>query len=125
VRFLVIEDENYLAELLQQVLERLGNTCLLANDAEHADRLLGRHPIDALTLDLGMPGRGGLEWLESVASERPELARRTLVITGMQLEREAVERLARCRAGVLAKPFTLDHLHEAVRAQIASAPPRD
>ena len=43
----------------------------------------------------------------------------TLVITGSHLDSTLVERLARCGAGVLTKPFTLDALGEAVRSQIA------
>ena len=125
MKFLVVEDEQYIAELLQQVLERSGNTCILAGSAEQAQQLLGEHAIEALTLDLGIPGQGGLDWLESVARDDPDLARRTLVITGMELQRESVERLARCGAGILAKPFTLDNLHEAVHAQIAHARDHD
>lgn len=125
MRFLVVEDELYIAELLQQVLERLGNTCVLAHDADEARRVLDEHSVEALTLDLGIPGQCGLEWLETVARDDPDLARRTLVITGRELERDSVERLARCGAGVLSKPFTLEGLHEAVNAQIAHAQRRD
>jgi DNA-binding response OmpR family regulator len=125
VKFLVVEEERYIAELLQQVLERLGNTCLLAGTAAQAQQMLGEHAVEALTLDLGMPDQAGLDWLESVARDDPDLARRTLVITGSELERESVERLARCGAGVLAKPFTLDSLQEAVQAQIAHAQAHD
>lgn len=118
VRFLVVEDETYIAELIQVALELWGNSCALAHDAEQADRLLSEQSVEALTVDLGMPGRCGLDWLESVARSQPELARRTLVITGMELRRESVERVARCGAGVLAKPFTLERLRDAVRTQI-------
>lgn len=118
VRVLVVEDEFPIAEMLEKILERLGNRCLRAATTEDAERMLDEAPIDAVTLDLGMPGQGGLPWLESVAESRPDLARRTLVITGQRLDSEAVERLARCGAGVLAKPFTIDHLRDALRCQV-------
>jgi len=118
MNILIIEDESYVADMLRRALEELGNECLWAHDATTAQEMIDEHPVEALTLDLGMPGASGLDWLESVATSRPELAARTLVITGQTLEPEAVQRLARCGAGVLAKPFTLDHLEEAVRAQI-------
>ena len=123
MRILVVEDETYVAELIQQVLERKGMTCLLAENAREADELLGRHAVDAVTLDLGMPGRPGVDWLEQVADNRPDLARKTLVITGLDLDPDLVERLACCGAGILAKPFTLDGLDDAIRSQIAR--PRD
>lgn len=115
---LVVEDEVAVAEMIRRSLEELGNSCVVARDAEDADRVLASTDVEAVTLDLGMPGRGGLNWLESVARARPELARRTLVITGMYLEPESIGRLARCGAGILSKPFTLEHLADAVHAQL-------
>ena len=118
MKVLVVEDEELVAELLQRMLESMGNDCLLAADAEQADQLLDREEVDAVTLDLAMPGRNGLDWLEGLANSRPGLARRTLVITGTHLLPPAVERLARCGAGVLAKPFTWTALLDAVRTQL-------
>jgi DNA-binding response OmpR family regulator len=123
MRFLVIEDECQVAELIRRMLEGLGNNCIVAGDAEAADRMLDRETIDAVTLDLGMPGRSGLDWLERIAGHRPDLARRTLVITGRMLEADCVERLARCGAGVLAKPFNQAALADAVRTQIGRTDP--
>ena len=118
MRILVVEDETYIAELLQEALEDMGNSCIVAADTDDADRLLNEHSIDAVTLDLGIPGRGGLEWLDDVARTRPTLARKTLVITGLALEPDSVSRLARHGAGMLAKPFTLESLYEAIRTQL-------
>lgn len=116
---LIVEDELEIAELIRDSLGRLGMDCRIVGDANAADRALLESPLDAVTLDLGMPGRSGLDWLEALAAGRPELARRTLVITGVDLQAELVGRVARCGAGVLAKPFSLSALHDAVRAQIA------
>jgi DNA-binding response OmpR family regulator len=118
LNILVIEDEAHVAELIRTILEEMGNVCLLARSAEEADRVLDRQAVDAVTLDLGMPGRDGLEWLGSVAGRNPSLARRTLIITGMQLESEVILLVTRYGAGVLAKPFTVDGLQEAVSSQI-------
>ncbi len=118
MHILVIEDEQLVAEMLCKALETLGNSCLWARDAETATAMLAEHPVEGVTLDLSMPGQPGLQWLEKMVATRPDLARSTLVITGSHLDAELVERLARCGAGVLAKPFTLENLAEAVRAQI-------
>ena len=118
MKILIVEDEQPVAEMLCRALEALGNSCICANDADSATAVLRKHPVDAVTLDLCMPGRQGLNWLEDVAAVRPDLARSTLVITGSHLDAGLVERLARCGAGVLAKPFTLESLAEAVRCQI-------
>jgi two-component system phosphate regulon response regulator PhoB/two-component system alkaline phosphatase synthesis response regulator PhoP len=122
MKILVVEDEQPVAEMLCKALEALGNDCLCAYDAATATEILREQPVDAVTLDLCMPGQPGMNWLESIAETHPDLARSTLVITGSHLDAETVERLARCGAGVLAKPFTLESLAEAVRAQIARPP---
>jgi len=121
LNILVVEDETHVAELIRSILEEMGNVCILARSADEADRVLDGQSVDGVTLDLGMPGRGGLDWLGAVAVRDPDLARRTLVITGMHLESEAIRRLALYGAGVLAKPFTVDGLLEAVSSQIGRA----
>ncbi len=118
LEIMVVEDEIAVAEMLARLLEQLGNRCVRAANTQAADRLLRERQVDAITLDLGLPGGSGLPWLESIAASRPELARKTLVITGQWLDSRVAERLARCGAGVLAKPFTLDHLEDALRSQV-------
>jgi DNA-binding response OmpR family regulator len=116
MRILVVEDEVYVAELIQTVLEDLGNSCVVVHSADEADQALERETVEFATLDVGLPGRSGLDWLESIARTRPELARKTLIITGMHLDSDQVRRVALCGAGVLAKPFTVDGLRDAVAA---------
>ena len=118
MNILIVEDENDVAEIVQEALEALGGRCVRASGAEEADRALVSEHLDAVTLDLGLGSDDGLAWLERLADICPELAHRTLVITGRELEAEAVTRLARCGAGLLAKPFTTEGLTAAVRAQI-------
>jgi two-component system OmpR family response regulator len=118
MRILVVEDEAPIAEYLQRSLEEIGCSSYIAGDADKAGELLQLYEIDAITLDLGIPGKGGLAWLEDLARDKPELASKTLVITGAFLESEGISRLARCGAGILSKPFTIDQLREAVRVQL-------
>jgi two-component system response regulator QseB len=118
MKILVVEDEAHVADMLRRALEGFGNSCVVAQDTATAESLLADGAIDAITLDLAMPGTNGLTWLEGMADSQPDLARKTLVVTGQRLEADAVERVAACGAGVLAKPFTLEHLQEALRSQI-------
>ena len=119
MRILVVEDEIVVAEMIRRALERLGNACVVAASTERADAELSCQAVDALTLDLTLPGTPGLEWLEELAAFRPDLARRTLVVTGRTPEAEVAERVAACGAGLLIKPFTLESLADAVRSQLA------
>ena len=118
MKILIVEDEPAVAEMIERALLALGKSCVVAHNTDEARNLLAEQQIDGVTLDLAMPGQNGLDWLEGIADSHPELARRTLVITGKWLEGDCAERVARCGAGMLAKPFTLAALHAAVDGQI-------
>lgn len=125
MRVLVVDDEPYVAELIREVLESEGHECVVAGCTEEADRRVEAGGIEAITLDACMPGRSGIEWLESLASSRPALARRTLVVSGTHLSPRDLERVSRCGAGFLAKPFRLERLKDAFRSQVAHRDPAD
>jgi DNA-binding response OmpR family regulator len=118
---LAIDDEPFVAEMIQDVLEKEGHTCLTAVSVEEAEWIAGQAPIEGLVLDVGMPGKSSLDWLEELALARPELARRTLVVTGYPLEDRLVTRVRGCGARILSKPFDIRDLAATVR-QLAPPP---
>ncbi len=124
-----MEDEPAVADLIEETLELAGHRCVRARDSEEADRMLSAQRVDGITLDVRMPGRDGLDWLGSLFAKRPELARRTLVVTGTFLSPEDCSHLARCGASMLAKPFRVEELVETIHKQLSPthspAGPRD
>lgn len=110
MRILVVDDEPRVAELIQDTLESVGHRCVVARDADEADAILGAEDVDGVTVDLRMPGRDGLVWLENLAARRPALARRCVLLTGSYLQSEECRRLQECGAILLFKPFSLDRL---------------
>ena len=124
-----MEDEPQVADLIEDTLTTAGHECVRARDSNEADRVLSSQPVDGITLDVRMPGRDGLDWLGALFAARPELARRTLVVTGTSLSPEDCSHLARCGASMLAKPFRVEELVETMRKQLSpthgSASPRD
>jgi DNA-binding response OmpR family regulator len=117
---LVVDDEPFLAELVQEILEAKGHRCVLARSAADADGVLAVEAVDGMVMDLHLPGRNGLEWLEETAIARPELARRTLVITGSDLSPETYARTRRCGADLLPKPFRIEDLVDAVSRRLSA-----
>jgi DNA-binding NtrC family response regulator len=117
----VVDDEPYVAELIRQTLESEGHQCIAAASSDEAGRAIEAGGVEALTLDLCMPGGRAVGWLESLARNHPHLARRTLVVSGSNVSDRDRERIAACGAGFLAKPFRLERLKDAFRGQIASA----
>ena len=119
---LIVDDDSDVADLIQEVLLAHGYRCLRAGNADEADRLLAAEHVDGLTLDMRMPGRSGLEWLDSLAISQPDLARRTLLITGSYLRNEECCRLKGYGAELLFKPFDNDRMVETLQGQLARLP---
>lgn len=117
---LVVDDEPFLAELVQEILEAKGHRCVLARSADEADAVLAVEAINGMVVDLHMPGRNGLEWLEQISLLNSELVQRTLVITGSDLSPETYARARRCGADLLPKPFRIEDLVDAVSRRLSS-----
>ena len=118
---LVIDDEPDIREMICEMLELAGYRCLEASNSKVADELLETNEVDGVTLDLHMPGRSGIEWLETLESIRPGLARRTLLVTGSQLGPEQIRQLKRCGASLLFKPFDTERLLMEIKSRVNTA----
>lgn len=115
---LIVDDERGLTRLLQEALEAEGDVCLVAQDVAEAEMILRTTKVDAMALDLGMPGRDPFEWFLEIKSADPTFARRTLITTGRGLGDEDIARIQATGAGVLPKPFRLKQLREALHQRL-------
>jgi DNA-binding response OmpR family regulator len=103
---LLIEDEHGIRTLLRTVLEEAGYGVQEAADGAEGLRLYEKAPVDLVITDIYMPGRDGLEVLQTLRRLHPGI--KVLVITG---ESDMVDYLEVARylgaANVLRKPFEL------------------
>ena len=112
MNILIVDDEPEVAEVLAKSLDRQGHRITTVNSGEDALRRLEDTPVDAMFLDVSMPGMNGLEVLAEVRRRRPTLA--VVVITGHATPDE-VEEVRRLGAvDVIAKPAALTHYHRAI-----------
>ena len=112
-RLLIVDDEDFVRDLLCDILEGEGCVVSLATSGSEALSLFQRMEFDAVFTDVGMPGMSGWE----LAREIRELNKKIpiAVITGWG---EAVGSHEQKEAGVdwvIAKPFTADRIGELVR----------
>ena len=73
---LVADDDPQLLTMLRRVLERAGYRVITARDGAEAVRYAQNLPsarFSALVLDLTMPRLGGLDALQQIHAQRPEL----------------------------------------------------
>ncbi len=78
---LIIEDERHIARFLNFVLQKEGFTVESAFDGDDAVHRLQCHSYSAVLLDLGLPGRSGMEVLRYLRSSEQHDATVVIVLT--------------------------------------------
>ena len=119
-RVLVIEDEANISEAIRFILSRDGWDVQTHGDGADAAEVVANHPPDVLILDLMLPGRSGLEILQSLRARPQTQALPVLMLTakGQSVDREAAERYGATR--FMTKPFANADLVATVRAMGAA-----
>jgi two-component system OmpR family response regulator len=116
VRLLVVEDEPQLGRQLQAALQAAGYAVDLADngiDGEHLGRV---EPYDAIVLDIGLPGRDGLQVLATW--RREGMDRPVLLLTARASWQEKVRGIDAGADDYVAKPFQMEELVSRLRALI-------
>lgn len=122
-RFLVVDDEPMVREVLAEILELLGGDLLVAANGEEALELvrLDEGPLRGAFVDVRMPGISGLACVEALRLLRPGLG--CVVMSGLSVEDLSGEMPADVHW--LSKPFVVADVRRALvaLAPVTSAPP--
>ncbi len=114
MRLLVVEDDRMIGESVRTALRQEGYAVDWVRDGTDGDAALQAERYDLVLLDLGLPGKGGLDLLKTARARGDAMP--VLVMTA----RDAIgDRVAGLDAGAddyLVKPFDLDELLARVRA---------
>jgi signal transduction histidine kinase len=104
---LIVDDELGVRESLRAILQ---GDCEVrtAASGDEALAIVGREPVDLMTLDLKMPGAGGMRVLERVKQIDPDIE--VLIITGYGSLDTAIEGLRFQAMDYLAKPFDCEQV---------------
>lgn len=118
---LVVDDDVKFAALLRRALNRGGFQVLTVDDGSEVEETLARCPVDALVLDLQMPGMNGFEVIRrlhgplSTGTKRPKV----VVLSGRS-ETETAAFVTRLGADAfLRKPMGADKLVQTLREVLA------
>jgi two-component system response regulator HydG len=115
-QILVVDDERPLLRSLQRILEADSQQVTVADDPERLDELLDDPALDVVLVDLVMGRTSGLDVLERVKRERPEVE--VVVMTGHASIESAVGCMRSGAFDYLQKPF--DDVHR-VRTTVRKA----
>jgi CheY-like chemotaxis protein len=120
-RILVVDDEPDVGQLLTDVLTRDGHQVERVLSGRAALTSLQQRPVDLIISDLRMPDMDGPSLYRALASERPELARRILFVTGDTLAADLSGFLREIDARVIEKPLDLGDISRKVQTLLDSA----
>lgn len=114
MRLLLIEDDAMIGDSVRKGLRQVGFTVDWVQDGSAGERALDEQVHDLLLLDLGLPGKAGIEVLKSIRRKGSRIP--VLILTA----RDAVpDRVAGLNAGAddyLIKPFDLEELSARIHA---------
>jgi DNA-binding response OmpR family regulator len=114
-RILIAEDDPHISSFLEKGLRASGFSTLTVEDGQRALDLAQTDNFDLLLLDMGLPGREGLEVLRDLRSGGSKLA--VLVLTGRS-ERDVVMCLEAGADDYMTKPFQFGELVARVRTRL-------
>ncbi|MEK4091469.1 MULTISPECIES: response regulator transcription factor [unclassified Viridibacillus] len=113
MRILIVEDELDLQEAIAEGLRIDGYAVDTCDNGEDAYELLYEVNYDLVVLDLNLPKMDGLEVLEKIRDEKPEL--KVLILSARSSVNDKVKGLDIGANDYLAKPFDFAELEARIR----------
>jgi two-component system copper resistance phosphate regulon response regulator CusR len=123
VRVLVVEDERKLAQVLASALESEHYSVVVAQTGEDGFFRANAEVFDLVVLDLMLPGRGGLEILQTLRKRHIQTP--VLILTARDRVEDRVLGLDLGADDYLVKPFALPELVARIRALLRRGRPSD
>lgn len=116
---LIVDDEPMILKSIQRILRREDYNIMTAQDADEGLNLLQAREIDLLISDHNMPGMSGVEFLQKVKAEYPDIL--TIMLTGQKEIEVAMQAIN--DAGVykfILKPWDDDDFKLTIRRALES-----
>jgi len=105
---LLVDDEEQFLNVFSQRLKSRGLKIETAVSGEEAISFTRGKDLDAIVLDLAMPGMGGLETLKQLRAENPDL--QVIILTGHASLEKGVEAIKEGALDFLEKPVDINKL---------------
>ena len=116
MKILVVEDEQKVADALREGLEAEKYDVVVERTGEAAFFRVNTETFDAVLLDLGLPGRDGLEILRAIRAR--EMRTPVLVLTARDSLQDRITGLDSGADDYLVKPFAFAELVARIRALV-------
>ena len=115
-RILIVEDEERIASFVEKGLRANGFATVVALDGDQAVARIRVEEFDLVVLDLGLPGRDGLDVLQELRARDSRTA--VIILTAREGVRDVVAGLEGGADDYVTKPFRFEELLARVRARL-------
>jgi DNA-binding NtrC family response regulator len=114
-RILIVEDEENIRKMLSQVLENLDHEINTASDGNKAVAFLNENEIDLVITDIVMPNREGLETIQEIRANWPDVKIIAMSGGGRVGNMNYLDMAKKMgAAAVLKKPFSMSQLRSTI-----------
>ncbi len=120
IRLLLVDDEDEFRAAAAQALTRQGFVVSQAESGERAVQMVAQDPPEVMILDLRMGGMDGIETLEKIRQQEPDLP--VLILTGHGNYHDALAGLHLRIVDFVQKPVDLADLAQRIRRLLARGP---
>jgi DNA-binding response OmpR family regulator len=120
MRLLLVEDDAKLADMVARSLREQGYAVDIAADGNRAESQARINEYDGIILDIGLPGRDGLQVSQALRKGGTRVP--ILMLTARDAVRDRVAGLDAGADDYLTKPFALEELHARLRALLRRMP---
>ncbi len=117
-RILIAEDEALIANFLEKKLREHGFSTAIAKDGYSALNMSLSHSFDLLILDLGLPGKDGVEVMEELRGQGEQIP--IVILTARSEVKDRVAGLEGGADDYVTKPFSFDELLARIRLRLRS-----
>jgi len=112
-KILVVDDESLMRDFLEETLSRAGYDVDTVPNGNKALNIIGDNSFDLILSDMKMPGISGIELLEKLHNENPDI--RFIMMTAYGTIETAVEAMKLGAFDYIMKPFSADEIEILVK----------
>lgn len=118
-RILIAEDETRIASFIEKGLRSQGFTTAIAKDAREAIQMALGGGFDLMILDLGLPGKDGLDVLEELRGQGEKFP--IIILTARDDIQDKVTGLEGGADDYMTKPFRFEELLARIRVRLRNS----
>jgi two-component system response regulator PilR (NtrC family) len=107
-KILVVDDERSMRDFLTILLVKEGYDVMTARDGIQAQSIMNDNEFDLVISDIRMPAMNGLELLEFIKDQKPDLP--VIMITAFASPDDAVKAMKNGAYDYITKPFNVDEI---------------